>query len=73
MKDYTGNRIPFIYVLFHEADRDRVMPVIEAMQREDLRFCGLESQSRRPAKRLWRCWPSCRKPSSGSVRRISLK
>ena len=51
MKDYSGNRIPYIYLMFHESDRERVLPVLEAMEGHGLRFCGIEQQNISHAKK----------------------
>lgn len=51
MNDYSGNRIPYIYVLFHESDWERVLPVLEAMEGSGLRFCGIRQQSVRHARK----------------------
>lgn len=51
MKDYSGNRTPYIYVMFHEADRERVLPVLEAMEGRGLRFCGVQQQKEQRARK----------------------
>lgn len=44
MKDYHGNRTPYLYALYHEADRAKVLSVLEAMAGRGFAFCGVQKQ-----------------------------
>lgn len=45
MKDYHGNRTPYLYALYHESDRTKVLSVLEAMDGRGFAFCGAEKQN----------------------------
>lgn len=51
MKDYYGNRKPYVYVMLHESDRSRVIPVLEAMEGKGLGICGIGQQKVSRAKK----------------------
>lgn len=51
MKDYSGNQFPYLYILFDESDRERVLPVVEAMEGRGIRFCGIEKQNAGKARK----------------------
>ena len=39
-KPYSGNAKPFVLALFSEKDRDKVVPVLEALEKKGLTLCG---------------------------------
>ena len=39
-KPYSGNGKPFVLALFAEQDREKVLPVLEALEKKGLTFCG---------------------------------
>lgn len=45
MKDYHGNRTPYLYALYHESDRTKVLSVLEAMDGRGFAFCCAEKQN----------------------------
>lgn len=49
MKDYSGNRAPFLYALFQEKDREKVMPTLEAIAGKGFRMCGVNRRNLRAA------------------------
>lgn len=51
MNDYNGNRIPYLYVLFDQSDREQVLPVLEAMDGRGIRFCGIEKENRKAVRK----------------------
>ena len=39
-KPYSGNGRPFVLALFAEKDREKVIPVLEALEKKGLTLCG---------------------------------
>lgn len=51
MNDYNGNRIPYLYVLFDQSDREQVLSVLKAMDGRGIRFCGVEKENRKAVRK----------------------
>ena len=39
-KPYSGNSKPFVLALFSEKDKEKVMPVLEVLEKKGLTLCG---------------------------------
>ena len=46
-KPYSGNERPYILVLFHSDDKDRVFPVLERLERKGLMIYGFDGPVRK--------------------------
>ena len=46
-KPYCGNEKPYILALFHESDRDRVMPILEKLEKTGLELYGFDGKIRK--------------------------
>ena len=44
-KPYSGNGKPFVLALFAEKDREKVMPVLEALEKKGLTLCGQDGKA----------------------------
>ena len=44
-KPYSGNSKPFVLALFSEKDRDRVVPVLEKLEKKGLVLCGQDGRA----------------------------
>ena len=46
-KPYSGNEKPYILALFHDAERKRVMPVLEILEKSGLELYGFDGKIRK--------------------------
>ena len=44
-KPYSGNGKPFVLALFSEQDREKVTPVLEALEKKGLILCGQDGKA----------------------------
>ena len=44
-KPYSGNGKPFVLALFAEQDREKVLPVLEALEKKGLTLCGQDGKA----------------------------
>ena len=44
-KPYSGNSKPFVLALFSEKDKEKVMPVLEALEKKGLTLCGQDGRA----------------------------
>ena len=44
-KPYSGNAKPFVLALFSEQDREKVLPVLEALEKKRLTLCGQDGKA----------------------------
>ena len=46
-KPYCGNEKPYILALFHESDRQKIMPILEKLEKTGLELYGFDGKIRR--------------------------
>ena len=46
-KPYSGNGKPYVLVLFAEQDKKKVLPVLEALEKRGLTFCGQDGKAKK--------------------------
>ena len=44
-KPYSGNSKPYVLALFSEKDKEKVMPVLEALEKKGLTLCGQDGHA----------------------------